>query len=85
MDIAVVINSVLNSIEKFVGDPEKLQGISMDTSMEDLEINDIDFIKIILEIESDLDIELDDEGFDFKKLSTVKKITEYVYAFANRG
>ncbi len=85
MDMAVVEDVVLKSIKKVIAKSEKHKTISMNTNIADLGINDIDFIKIIVETESALGIDLDDNDFDYKELSSIQKIIEYVYEFANRN
>lgn len=47
-------------------------------SLAELGLNSITFVKIVVEIEKELDIEFDDDYLDFEKYSTVNEFCRYV-------
>nr|WP_288977117.1 phosphopantetheine-binding protein [uncultured Blautia sp.] len=79
MQLDAIKSAVLKSIEKTIAITG--EEISETTSIKELKINDIQFIKIILGIEALLGIELDDNNFDFRKLDSVKTLVEYIDEF----
>lgn len=78
MESAIVKHAVLKSIEKIIAISGKERIVSENSSIIELGINDIHFIKIILEIENTLGIELDDNTVDFRQLSSVKELINYL-------
>lgn len=78
MELAIVKHVVLKSIEKIIAISGRERIVSENSSIIELDINDIQFIKIILEIENALGIELDDNTFDFRQLSSVKELINYL-------
>lgn len=52
--------------------------INADNDLKDLGINSISFIKIIVGLETEFDIEFDDEDLDASKFATIKDLIEYV-------
>ena len=44
----------------------------------DLEITSIDFVKIVIEIETEFNIEFEDEKLQFSEFSTIQSLIDYV-------
>ena len=44
----------------------------------DLEITSIDFMKIVIEIETEFNIEFEDEKLQFSEFSTIQSLIDYV-------
>lgn len=84
MERTIVKHVVLKSIEKIIAISGQERIVSENSSIIELGINDIQFIKIILEIENTLGIELDDNTADFKKLSSVKELINYFNKYVGR-
>ena len=65
MDQQEVMGKVVEILRPFVKNPTALTAISMDTSiLKDLKVNSARLVDIILEMESEFDIELGDDEAD---------------------
>lgn len=52
--------------------------ITPDVFINTLEVNSLNFLKIIVEIEDSFDIEFDDEELNFNRFNSIKDIAELV-------
>ncbi len=52
--------------------------ISEDSLLCDLEMTSIDFVKIVIEIETEFNIEFEDEKLQFSEFPTVQSLIDYV-------
>lgn len=52
--------------------------ISENSLLCDLEMTSIDFVKIVIEIETEFNIEFEDEKLQFSEFSTVQSLIDYV-------
>lgn len=55
-----------------------LETISLEMSLEELDVDSITFIKIIVAIESEFDFEFDDEKLLFSAFPTIQTMIDYV-------
>ncbi len=55
-----------------------VEEIDANANLDEYGINSISFIKFIVAIENKFEIEFDDEKLDFKKLSTIKSLVDYI-------
>jgi acyl carrier protein len=73
MDIIDIQNDVVNTIKDLVN-----VQISIDTNLQDINMDSITFIKMIVNLETTFNFEFDDEMLLITKFPTVKTIIEYV-------
>jgi acyl carrier protein len=59
-------------------DYENVDEIDLDKNLQDLGINSVSFIKVVLAIEKQFDIEIDDENLIFEVFQTLRNIINYV-------
>lgn len=52
--------------------------ISVDEDLKSVGINSLNFIKLIIAIENEFDIEFEDEYLDYNQYSSLKQLAEYV-------
>jgi acyl carrier protein len=52
--------------------------ISMDTKIDDVGLSSISFIKMIVDIEEEFNIEFDDESLEFSKFDVIKDFVDYI-------
>lgn len=80
-DILKKSNEEIKIIEKIIEFGEmniSAKDVSVNEKMTDLNINSISYIKMIVAIETEFDIEFDDEFLDLNKFPTVKSLIDYV-------
>lgn len=46
-------------------------------------LDSIEFVSLIVEVETEFDIEIDDKDYDFEKMNSVDKITDLVVHYIN--
>ena len=76
---------VLGSIEEIVEKSGKSNSFSVSDNINELGINDIELIKVILEIEKKLGIELFDNNFDFRQLGSIRNLVEYIDQYMKKN
>lgn len=47
-------------------------------------LDSVEFVTLLVEIETEFDIEIDDSDYELKKMSTVSRIAELVEKYLNR-
>jgi len=52
--------------------------IEVDEDITKIGYNSIEFIKLVISLEKEFDIEFDDEFLDYNKLNTIQKIAECI-------
>lgn len=73
LDIEVRFFGVLKeTVEEYV------EGIPLDIDLRDIGINSITFIKLIVALESEFDVEFDDAGLNIENFQTLRQFKEYV-------
>ncbi len=55
-------------------DPEVVDNISLDDNLTTYQLNSVSFIKIIVEIENEFDIEFDDEEISIETFETLEDV-----------
>lgn len=79
-----ILEKIENIIKKYVRHEERL--LDADISLEKLGINSISFIKIIVQIETEFDIEFDQKDLKKQSFETLADIAHYVEnRIANKG
>ncbi len=79
METRFMIDEIKVILEKVKGIPGLSKEIS-DTAdiIEDLELNSLEMVEFMLEIESDLSIEIDFEKLEFSYLKSIEKLSEFL-------
>jgi len=73
LDIEVRFFGVLKeTVEEYV------EGSPLDIDLRDIGINSITFIKLIVALESEFDVEFDDAGLNIENFQTLRQFKEYV-------
>ena len=58
---------------------EKIKkGVDLETNLEEIGVSSVDFIKLIVGIENEFDIEFDDEHLSYEKFKTVRDLIDYL-------
>ena len=70
---STTIDSVINTIKDLIN-----INIDIDTSLADINLDSIKFIKIVVALEEKFDFEFDDEKLLITEFPTVKTMIEYV-------
>lgn len=55
-----------------------IDDIGTEDDLSVLGINSVSFIKLVVEIEQEFDIEFEDDSLDFNNLKTIKDINDYI-------
>jgi len=65
---------------------DRLDGkeISINDQLMDLDINSLAFIKIVVALEDEFDVEFQDEDLDISKFETVEDIVKYIESETNQ-
>lgn len=53
--------------------------LSSNTKMTDIEINSVDYIKVIIDVENEFDFEFDDDDLSPDKFEVIKDMVDYIY------
>ena len=72
------IQDQLITIYKNFLDKEKYTELTLNTQLNELNINSVDFIKIIIEIENTFDFEFDDDALAPGTFQTIQDVYNYV-------
>lgn len=70
------IKKITDIVEKELDGVEVI--ISADENLKSLGINSLNFIKLIIAIEDEFDIEFEDENLDYNQYSSLRQLAEYV-------
>lgn len=68
-----IMNEVLDADKVARGDGDLLEVL-----------DSVEFVTLLVEIETEFDIEIDDSDYELKKMSTVSRIAELVEKYLNR-
>ena len=68
---------ILDIIKSIVNNPEKTD-ITLNTELSALQVNSIDFIRIVIAIEDQFSIQFEDEMLLFSEFPTIKSLVNYV-------
>lgn len=73
------VESVLKSIiSDTFEENSSIEDIGLDSPLNDIGINSISFIKIVVAIESEFNIEFEDEYLEYSKWNTLNDIISYI-------
>lgn len=61
-----------------LGNADFIDGLSADSLLVDLGINSVVFIKIVVEMENEFDIEFDDDELDFARIEKLQDLVDVV-------
>lgn len=70
-------NKVIEIIKRAVNIPKETN-LNLETPINNLQINSLNFLKIIVDIEEEYDIEFDDEELNFEEFNTIKAFVEHI-------
>ena len=78
METLEIFQKVVDIIKEYVKEPERLNNISMDTTIiQDLKVNSARLVDIIIKSEDAFDIEIDDDDADeIKTVGDAVKVVE---------
>lgn len=69
---------VVNIIEKYVEKSSEDEKLSIDESFSNISINSVDFIKIIVGIETEFDFEFHDDDLRMDRFQNIHEIVDYI-------
>lgn len=75
-----ISNKIYEIMQEVFGSEKNIQG--MDEDLLD-KLDSIEFVSLIVEIETEFLIEIDDNDYELEKMSTVNKIAELVEKYLN--
>ena len=75
---ADVENRVLKIYKDYISSDEIKENLNSNSVLNDIGINSIDFIKIIVALETEFDFEFDDDDLQPEKYVIVKDIVDYI-------
>lgn len=70
-------------IEKTVGDVEEFGDFGLDDNLADFGISSLNFIKILVAIEDEFNIEFEDEELEFENFNTIRKLVNSLNKMQN--
>ncbi|MBC2717325.1 MAG: acyl carrier protein [Desulfobacteraceae bacterium] len=78
METQEIFEKVIEIIKEYVKEPERLENVSMDTTIiQDLKVNSARLVDIIINSEDAFDIEIDDDDADeIKTVGDAVKVVE---------
>lgn len=76
-----ISKKIYEIMKEVFGEEKNIQGLD-----EDLldKLDSIEFVSLIVEIETEFLIEIDDQDYELEKMSTVNKIAELVERYLNK-
>lgn len=76
-----ISKKIYEIMKEVFGEEKNIQGLD-----EDLldKLDSIEFVSLIVEIETEFLIEIDDKDYELEKMSTVNKIAELVERYLNK-
>lgn len=74
-EIEVRVRKVLKEV---FGNPDRIDQLGSEQNLTDLGITSVSFIKIIIVLEEEFDIQFEDEDLKFEQLNTIKSVAAYV-------
>ncbi|HEX3043685.1 MAG TPA: phosphopantetheine-binding protein [Bacillota bacterium] len=74
-DVEARVRKVFKEV---LGNPVRLEELGSEQNLNDLGITSVNFIKIILVLEDEFNIQFEDEDLKFEELNTLQRVTAYV-------
>ncbi len=65
-------------LKKVLGNDELIDKLDAEQNLSDLGITSVNFIKIIVLVEDEFDIEFDDEDLKFENFNTIANVSAYI-------
>lgn len=71
-------DKIIEIISATLEDESVKEMLENNNDLSQLQINSISFIKIVVELENEFDIEFSDEALDYSRFSTSENLCEYI-------
>ena len=76
-----ISKKIYEIMKEVFGEEKNIQGLDEDLLAP---LDSIEFVSLIVEIETEFLIEIDDQDYELEKMSTVNKIAELVERYLNK-
>lgn len=78
-----IVKKLLNMLPAIFGLEENTESISLDTPFSDLGIDSVSFIRLVVDAESEFDIELGDDDLVMYKFINVRQFVERILSIVD--
>lgn len=78
MQKKIVESSLISLYKKYIGNIEIINTLTLESVLIDLAINSVDYIKIIIDIENEFNIEFDDNDLTPGTFQTIGNMVDYI-------
>jgi acyl carrier protein len=68
----------MEKLLKIICDICELSNVTLDTKLLELDLDSITFIRLVVNVESELKIEFDDDALSIDKYETLKDLNDYI-------
>ncbi|HBB29076.1 MAG TPA: hypothetical protein DC000_07490 [Clostridiales bacterium] len=83
MDKKIIENQLIAIYQKYIKDNNEV--LTLEEKMKDMNINSVDYIKIIIDIENQFDIEFEDEALMPGNFETILDMVNYISKLTNNN
>lgn len=75
------MNSIETRVKKVLQEQKGDVEIDLDDDLVKVGYNSMEFIKLVINLEQEFDIEFDDDYLEYRQMNTISKIARYIETF----